>query len=334
MIYSQVGSGFQNHPAFLRWDSGDMTHALLATGIGLAALLPLAYLSYSVLARRYATGLCAIGFGVSSLLLVPTRSPVFSAILLLAGATVTAFAETRFNQITELKTREAFVARVIPIVALGMLVGRQCLYDSSTFFIGSLFGFVAVGLLVLARALVSFRWPVAIVELISLPCVVLSGFFCGNSMVDSLQLYGTAASPVLIGIPTSIFILGLGIFTIESSGAFNRVGSFAFFLTGLIELSEFGPVGKVVALVCGVVALSWASVIRQRSLLICGGTLIVLSLLSITLSIAQGFSSTLWWIALSLIGVSTVISASYFERYSGQLREGIITLRDRIRKWQ
>jgi len=334
MVYSQVGSGFENHPAFLRWDAGDMTHALLATGIGLAALVPLAYLSYSVLARRYATSLCALGFGVSALLLVPNRSPLFSALLLIAGAAASAFGERRFVKISELKTREAFIARSIPFIALAMLVGRQYLYDSSTFFIGTLFGFAAIGLLALARAFAPYRWAVAIAELASLPCAVLAGVFCGHAVVGSLDLYGTIASPLLIGIPTSIVLFASGIFAIECSRVFNRVGSISIFLTGISELSHYDPSGKVVALVCGVAAICIACVTRQRSLLIGGSTLTALSLMLIIQLIVRGISPTIWWITLSITGVATVISASYFERYFSQLREATIAARGRIGEWR
>jgi hypothetical protein len=334
MVYSQVGSGFENHPTFLRWDAGDMTHAFLATGIGLAVLLPLSYLSYSVLARRYATSLCAIGFGVSSLLLVPTRSPLFSALLIITGAAATAFAERRFIRISELKTREAFIARSIPLIALAMLVGRQYLYDYSTFIMGTLFGFAAIGLLALARALASYRWAVATLELTSLSCATLAGLFCGHAIVGSLELYGTIASPLLIGIPTSIGLFVLGMFAIGSSRAFNGVGSVAIFLTGIAELSHYDPSGKVVALVCGIAALWSACLTHQRPLLIGGSTLTALSLMLIIKSIAQGFSPTLWWITLSITGVATVISASYFERYFSQLQEATIAARSRIGEWR
>jgi hypothetical protein len=234
----------------------------------------------------------------------------------------------------ELKTREALVARAVPFVALAMLIGRQYLYDSSTFFIGTLFGFAALGLLASARALAPHRWAVVIVELSSLACAVLSGLFCGHSLVASLELQGTIAAPLFTGIPTSIALFVSGLFAIECSREFNRIGSLAIFLTGLVELSHYDPSGKVVGLVCGIIALWIASVTQQRALLLGGSTLTALSLALIIQSIVQGFSPTLWWITLSITGVTTVIGASYFERYFGQLRDATIAARSRIGEWQ
>lgn len=334
MLYSQVGSNFEHHPNFLRWNAGDMTHALLAIGIGLGVMAPLAYFSYSVLARRYAKDLCLIGFGVSSLLLIPTRAPLYAASLLLVGAVVTAWGERRFLRIPELKTKEGLVARAIPIAALAMLVGRQYLYDSSTFFIGTLFGFGALALLALARNLSPYRWIVSFVEFQALISAICSGLFCSHAIVSSLEVGGTIIEPLIRGVPLAVGLSIMGAYAIACRVLFNSTAAIVVFLTGLVELSHYDPTGKVVALIVGVMTLWMACLGQQRSLLISGSTLTVVALFTVLRQVIFGVPSSVWWIALSITGVATVIGASYFERYFTQFRDATIAARTRIGEWE
>lgn len=333
LLYSQFGSNFTNHPSFLRWDPGNMTNALVALSVGLAAMAPMAYLSYAVLARRYAKPLCLLGFGVSSLLIVPTRDPAAIVGLLLAGTVAVLVAERRFVRISELSTREAITARSVPFIAMTMLIGRQYLYDPSNFFIGTLFGLAAAALLSAAKLLSPHRWAVGIVETGAMVCTVTSGWFIGSGILDTFNLWRSVGAPLIIGAPLAIGLTVMGFRAKVISGAFHVNASLLLILTGLFELAHQDPYGSVLALFCGLVAIVWACITESRSLLLGGGVLSAISFITVASFILSGVSESFWWVALSITGVCTIVIASYFERYFGQVRDTVVAVRKRVASW-
>jgi hypothetical protein len=74
LIYSGLGyTPPLNVPSQFIWKTTDITSALVVTGVGIVALLPLTLLAFGVLARRQATLMSALYVGLSSLLLCAQR---------------------------------------------------------------------------------------------------------------------------------------------------------------------------------------------------------------------------------------------------------------------
>lgn len=333
LLYSQFGTNFSNHPSFLRWDPGNMTNALTALAVGLTAMIPMGYLSYAVLARRYATPLCLLGFGVSGLLIVPTREPVAVSALVLAGIIAVLFAERRFLRISELSTREALTARAVPVIAMTLLIGRQYLYDPSSFFLGTLLGFVAVGLLSSAKLLSPNRWAMVGVEFASLLCAMTAGWFCTSGVLDSFHLWKSVAAPMIVGGPIVVGLTLMGFRARVLPRLFHGNAATILMLTGFIELIHFDPSGGFLALLCGIMAILWACITEKRVLLYIGILLSIISLFDIVRLILMGLSADFWWITLSILGVTTIVGASYFERYFGELKATVQGLRRRVATW-
>lgn len=333
LLYSQFGSNFTNHPSFLRWDPGNMTNALVALAVGLIGMVPMAYLSYAVLARRYATPLCVLGFGVSSLLIAPTREPVAIVGFLLASTLAIFHAERRFLSISELSTREAITARAVPFIAMAMLVVRQYLYDPSSLFIGALFAFAAVGLLTTARFLSPNRWAIGSVETGAMVCAIVSGWYTTSGVLDLFHLWHSVFAPLIIGAPLAVGLVLMGFYTTVMTRSFHTSGATILLLTGLMELGHRDPSGSVIALLCGFIAIVWACIAEVRSLLYAGVTLSAISLLILVKLIVTGLSASFWWITLGIAGIFTIVGASYFERYFDQVRKTVITLRRQVAMW-
>lgn len=335
IIFSQVGIPMQTYPSYFYWHVTSLYDAILALGIGLAMLLPMAYISYAVLARRHAAKLCVLGFGVSSLLLVPSRDPSLVAALLAVSALVVLKLERSFAGISELRTREALVARAVPFLALGMMIGRQCqLYGASLVLFGIICGFASAILFEVMPRLFSGRTATAVAEALSLICAVLSSFCTMGGMVEALRLEHSALAPVAIGLPTAVILFAMATIARELPGAFRTTASASLFLAGAAEmLGAYGVSGCIIALAFGIVSIAWACVVEAKLLLILGGALTAGALVN-SAQLALSSFSVSPWITMGLVGVATIVGASYFERNFVVVRDGLIQLRQRVRGWR
>lgn len=342
MLFSQVASCdhiFCNGvyiPEYLRWNPGNWSTTLFSVGVGLGVLLPMAYLSYAVLARRYAFPLCTIEFGISSLLMIPSRDPMIVGILLVAGAIATILSERRFSSITELTTREAVLARAVPFGALCMLVGRQCyIYGASSFLIGILAAIGAVGFLGAAATAAPRQWLMKPLEALSLGCTIAAGVLCADGMVDAVGLSDTFMEPLLSGFVTALALSAVGLRARAIPATFHYAAAATILLTGVGELlktSSYDPAASLVALGFGILAIWWGSLIEKRSILVSGLLLTALALVQ-TIKVSLSYLPV-GWLTLGILGVVTIVSASYFERNFGRLKARISMWRSEVMQWE
>jgi hypothetical protein len=119
----------------------------------------------------------------------------------------------------------------------------------------------------------------------------------------------------------------------HSAGVFRAASSVALFCTGLAELMTVGGVeGGIASLLIGIVALTVACVTERKGLFLAGVSLVVLSLGRVSLE-ALGNVSVSPWIILGVIGVATIVAASYIERNFLRLREEFSALRKKVGAW-
>lgn len=342
MLFSQVAScddRFCNGayiPVYLRWNPGSWGTTLFTVAVGLGVLAPMAYLSYSVLARRYALPLCAIGFGISSLLMIPSRDPMVVGIILVGGALVTILSERRFSLIAELSTREAVLARAVPFGALCMLVGRQCyIYGASSFLLGILAAIGSVGFLGAAATAAPRRWLMKPLEALSLGCTILAGVYCADGIVDAVGLQRTIAYPLTMGLLTAFSLSAVGLRAQAIPATFQYAAASTILLTGvgeLLETSLYNPAASLVALGFGILAFWWGSLIEKRSILMSGLVLTALALLE-TIKVSLTYLPV-GWLTLGILGVVTIVAASYFERNFGRLKARMSVWRNEVMQWE
>lgn len=336
-LYSRLGHGVNptDYPSYFLLSVPSLSDALIVAGVGLSALIPMAYVAYSVLARNYARPLLLLGLGVSVALVIPTRDPLYVAGLLAIAGCMTFLGERKFSSIVELKTREALVARSVPILALAIMVGRQsALYHPTGFFRGVVFGMVSAGLFGLVAKLSTHRAITWLAEAVSFMTMTQAVFLIADGVVSGFELSHTTLAPLFFGLPLTV-LYGVLAPRARETGAFFRASSgAALVMTGVCELSgQTGVEGSVVALIIGIVGTTVACISESKSLLFAGMTLVTFALIKVC-GLAISSLTVSLWVTLGVIGVGTILGGSYLERNYVRLREGLSSIRKEVASWK
>ena len=336
ILYSRLGQGVHasDYPTYLYWSVPSLSDAVLVTVGGLLALIPMAYMAYSVLARNYARYLLVLGCGVSSMLLVPTRDPVLVGIMLAVMATLAFVCECKFISVVELKTREAAVARAVPFLALAILIGRQCgLYVAPEFFIGMIFAITSAILFELLPRITLSKAVIGWSETASLYTTVFAAVFFGDGIINSFNLSNTVLAPLVLGLPVTVAFALMAARSRETAELFRRASAMGLFFTGGAELiSNIGVDGCLIALIIGVISVTFACINEKKWSLFVGVALTVLSLGRGSI-LAVGSLAFSPWIILGVIGVGTILGASYLEKNFMGLRAGLFAARKKVSTW-
>lgn len=337
ILFSRLGGGAHamNYPSYFFWSVPSLADAVLVAVAGAVALIPMAYMAYSVLARNYARQLMLLGCAVSAILVVPTRDPLIVGLLLTVAGVVACMGEIKLSGVAELKTREAAVARCVPFIATAMLIGRQgALYHSSIFFQGIVYALMSAVLFEIAPRITTKKSIVRFCEAAALYPTALSCHLLADAVLRGFALHGTALAPVVIGLPITLVFAVMAERAKETSRLFRALSAVALFVTGLVELVDgVGIESCIIALVIGIFAVTYACVSEHKGLLFAGGSLTLLSLGRVTF-LAIGSLSFSPWILLGVIGVATIVGASYLERNFTKLREGMFLARKRVSGWR
>lgn len=337
ILFSWFGAPLRNpvsYPSALYWSVSSLSDALIAVGVGVATLVPMAFMAYSVLARSHARQLLALGCGVSAALLVPTRDPFVVGAIMAVASAVALVGEVRLSSVIELRTREGMIARSVPFLAIAMMIGRQCfLYNATSLFMGFVCLVASAVLFEMIPRLKISGLVTTLSEHLSMPLMALAAFYLGDACVEGFGLAQSALEPLVIGLPIGIAFTVMAERARESAGVFRAASSTALFCTGLAELMSVGSVqAGIVSLLLGIIALTVACVAERKGLFLAGVSLIVLSLGRITLEALANVSVSPW-VILGVIGVATIVGASYIERNFLRLRDEIFVLRKKVASW-
>ena len=337
VLFSRLGGSAHamDYPSYFFWSVPSLADAVIVAVAGAVALIPMAYISYSVLARNYARHLMLLGCVVSSVLLVPTRDPLIVGMLLAVAGAVACVGEIKLSAIAELKTREAAVARSVPFLATAMLIGRQAaLYHSSDLFQGIIFALLSAVLFEIVPRVTTKKGIVGLSEVAALITTAMASILMSDAVLTGFALRGTAVAPLLVGLPMTIAFALMAERAREHSRMFRAFSAVALFVTGFMQLvSGVGVEACIVALVIGIFAVTYACVTEQRGLLFAGASLTTLSLGRV-MFLAVSTLSCSPWIILGAIGIATIVGASYLERNFTDLREGLFSVRKRVAAWR
>ena len=338
ILFSRFGSPPRSpvsYPSALYWSVSSLSDALIAVGVGVATLIPMAFMAYSVLARSHARQLLMLGCGVSAALMIPTRDPMLVGVIMAFASACTLIGEARLSSVLELRTREGVIARSVPFLAVAMLIGRQCfLYNSTSLFLGIVCLIASAVTFEMVPRLNISGLVTTLSEHLSVPLTALGVFFVGDAILQGFDLSTSVFAPLVIGMPMGIAFTVMAERARESSGVFRVASSVALFLTGLSELlSGSGVEAGVISLLIGIVALTVGSAAEKKGMFLAGAVLILLSLGRVCLD-ALGNISVSPWVILGVIGVGTIVSASYIERNFIRIREEFSAMRKKIATWK
>ena len=337
ILFSRLGRDVYEaqYPSYFYWSVPSLTDALLVAIVGIVIMLPMAYMAYSVLARNYARKLLLIGCAVSSVLLIPTRDPVFVGLFMLVAGFVACIGELRLSSIVELKTREACIARSVPFIAIVMLIGRQsALYQASGFFQGLIFAFMSAIIFEVIPRITRHKAIARLSEIVSIYTTAISAYLVGDAALSGFDLQDSVLAPLVIGFPLSVLFALMAERAREASGLFRVASALALFIAGMAEIvGGEGVEACVIALVVSIVAVAYACITEQKGILLAGTILTMLSLCRGCV-LAVGSLSFSPWIVLGVIGVGTIVGASYLERNFGRMRESLFAARRRVSSWR
>ena len=337
ILFSRFGSPPRSpvsYPSALYWSVSSLSDALIAVGVGVATLVPMAFMAYSVLARSHARQLLMLGCGVSAALMIPTRDPMLVGVIMAFASACTLIGEARLSSVLELRTREGVIARSVPFLAVAMLIGRQCfLYNSTSLFLGIVCLIASAVTFEMVPRLNISGLVTTLSEHLSVPLTALGVFFVGDAILQGFDLSTSVFAPLVIGMPMGIAFTVMAERARESAGVFRVASSVTLFLTGLAELlSGSGVEAGVISLLIGIVALTVGSAAEKKGMFLAGAVLILLSLGRVCLD-ALGNISVSPWVLLGVIGVGTIVAASYIERNFIRIREEFSAMRKKIATW-
>ena len=226
------------------------------------------------------------------------------------------------------------IARGVPFLAIVMMIGRQSfLYNATSLFMGFVCLVASAVLFEMIPRLKIGALVTTLSEHLSLPLMVLAAFYLGDACIQGFGLAQSALEPLVIGMPIGIAFTVMAERSRESAGVFRAASSVALFCTGLAELMSVGGVqAAVVSLFIGIIGLTGACVAERKGLFLAGVSLIVFSLGRVTLE-ALATVSVSPWIILGVIGVATIVGASYIERNFLRLRDEFFALRKKVTAW-
>jgi hypothetical protein len=155
----------------------------------------------------------------------------------------------------------------------------------------------------------------------------------GNSVVEGFGIANTLVSPLVIGLPLTVVYAVMGQRAREAGSLFRTTSAITLFVTGAVELISGGSVeSALIALVIGILGLTYACINELKGTLIAGGALALISLMRVC-ALAITSISVSPWVLLGVIGVATILGASYLERNFVRIRESVYSMRRHVAAW-
>lgn len=321
-FYAAVAGGLNvEYPSYFLWSGLSLIESVALTAGSLLVILPAVNIGFRTLARGMAKPMASLFLLSNAVLLIPLRDTQVTALLVLGfGALVVWLAASISWQRIEVKTREGMTAILLLFLPLAILLGRLCwLYDPDAL------AWLAGGLLAFAcfrqsaLLLESQSGLRRILEVSSVWAALGAGVGCGWFLDD-------------LGLPESYSILlaSLGSAALLKELAVRSSGFNSGYrlLAGLIASLGFalallnGDSGLValLSLTAGIVLVVLSHQWQQKSLFATGVFAALAGLVSLMLELSQWFYFG-GWVALAMIGVGAILSASILESRGQYLRQ-------------
>jgi hypothetical protein len=333
LLYSQFGSNFPSYPEALRWDAHTPLGGLLTMIGGLLVLAPMAFLAFSVMSRTLAPNLLLTSFLVSSALLVPSRDPMLIGALLAGMTSVVLNFERNIRHLPETRTFESIVARLVAPIAIAILLGRQVLYGwEDELLIASVLGVVSAILLRPVPRLFGEGFLAALSELLSIALVPVAYGFAYHG-IHLHTFVPNELLPAAYAVPVVTTLIFMSRFARNIPEAFRTTAGIFLVIASLIEcLPHLGGTAYLTSLALGIVAVGWACISEQKAMLFSGIVIVLASLGRITYVALQATNLS-WLLILGVIGLVTIVAASYLERNFTTIQTFFSNTRERLKEW-
>ena len=322
------------YPQFATWRAESLISALITAGGSFVILAPVTYLGFLTLARRSAAHLTLLSMLSNAALLLPFRSSM-AVTALLIGLTLVlihqlAAASRRDNT---LQNAEGRFARVVPLLPLGIMLGRSLyLYSIDAFLVtaGGLMVFAILRQVSLQMGMKS-RLRIGIERLSVFPALVTAGSSAWL-ISDTFPATDVYSLPVA-GIVFACMMFELSLRSIGGGAGFRRIASIGLAASALVNLFMVGGImAAALCLLVGLALIIYGGSVQQR--VIAGlGLVTLLFGLGFQVSYAIDAFDFGSWGSLALLGTAAIIAGSILERHGVNIKTRVTTWCEQFGAW-
>ncbi len=315
MLYSIFGKPPLGMPQPLVFSLANTSKIAVVTALTLAIAIPVSHLAFKILARSKSVLMTWLFTFANLCILLPLRETTWlSTIIFLAAGAIFWADSTQFHKDFRLDNFEGRVSRLILVTPLLVIISRTYFYSMSFNF----YGFI----LILAGAYLAFFWgKVAkkagaklLLQIIGQIGVIAGWLICLMSILDSFTL-GKGMAVYLALLPIA---LSFGTQSLQAEQRMARQYRNTAAIGALLSV--------IVAHWCGATPMVSVLGVLVSLVIVCAGTLagekllFAVGVLAAVVSLGNfGFQaiklhSNYAWVALALIGIAIMFSASLFEK--------------------
>ncbi len=333
LVYSVFGEPPAGLPSYASWVAPGPGAVALGVAGNLAVLTPISAVALLALARPAAWRLLPLLLPGHAVLLIPTRDPDHVAALVLALAPVLGWFELRVvPRHASLHTAEGRYARLVLAAPVAMLIARNVhLYELSYFLSAALCFAVGLASFIQSRKLSAPRR--AALEGLTLGALAgaCSCHAVGLRMV--LELPPAALLPIA-ALSYAVAAASLSVLMTDLGPAYRLTSASAAILGIVLNVLIFpGPLTSWLCVATSVAVIAYSAYVRQRMVLLTGAFGLLVGL-SQQLHYAVDLFHRSQWIALALLGSTTILAASLLERHHERLGLKLHALRSELSTWQ
>jgi hypothetical protein len=320
LIYSGLGyTPPLNVPSQFIWKTTDITSALVVTGVGIVALLPLTLLAFGVLARRQATLMSALYVGLSSLLLLPARDPDVVGLIAMCAALVVLIVDMRvFSSCSSLNTFEGVASRIFLMMPPVLLVARTAyMYGGSMFLTGVSAAVISALLSSVLPRYTSNRSTAVVLQLLSIAPTIIAWFALTDVLVSMYPVY--ISKVTVYGLTLGIYLFIQSRFAIVGQEYLDNIANTIFLGTAILELvSNLTLSSAVFGMIIGIF-VTIISFANRNLILSVAGVVVTFTGIIQQVRISMFYYSVSPWLILASTGIILVLGSSYMERYGKTL---------------
>ena len=341
LIHSQFGDIFPAAGSMMILKAPSGVAAFQVLGIALVFLIPIAYLGFSSMARVAALTLTGVYLVSNAVLLIPVREPNLVALIGAALFGALLIADRILFRTAPLRTWDGIAVRTMLFVPVAVIAARNFISYPVTALLCS---FVAA---VSGIALDRFIAPAVperfrpFVRWCGNTILVFAWFqFLLGTLFGNQAIFRTFGASINDGLYLPINILPLALYMVltslrqeEQGRGQRRNGARLAIYTSILNLMMVGGLpASFVCLVVSIATILGAFAMEERAILYSGAVGSAAALVYY-LHYAWQNADISPWLALAVLGTSTVVLSSYIERNHKRIFERFGRFRARVLGW-
>jgi len=334
LVYSRVQLDVSSIPGVVRWVAASNLQAAIAVGVASVLLTPLCYIAFTSLARVGARVATPVYLGLCAMLLIPTRDPSLISLLAVVLFGIPLYHElTRATRESGMRTKEgAFVRAMLFAPAAGLILRSLLLHGASDVLIGTMFLILAVTLFISGPAL-----SLGSARIDSLQSLAAVPAGLGTILLSKVAMIALGVpfslSAVLCVLAVSLVLIAMSIFCQSTGSGFRSVASTIAIASVLVHLgAEQDFMASLLCLAVSLMTLAYGYTIEQRLVFQVGILGTIAGAVYHVRSAMQLFSMSPW-VSLAVMGVVTVVAASYLERNYREVIARAAGFKKRMSTW-